>query len=95
MTETQKEEVIKRGYAKNSEEWWFLVEHNWTNIHRIMGTYLTQKEMDAAETAKNRRNSKVMYVQLCNTWERMPDSGWVQQVPGFLALCDLCSDFHG
>lgn len=94
MEKEKKEEVILRGYAKNNEEWWLLVEHNWTNISRIMGTYLTQEEQDAAHTAKNRKNSKVLWLNLQRTWDRVPDRGWAWQIPGFGSLCDLCSDFH-
>lgn len=90
-----KEEAIERGYAKNSDDWWFLVDHNWTNISRLLETYLSQEEQDAAQTAKNRKNAEGLWLQFQRVWSRMPDKGWAYQIPGFGALCDLCSDFHG
>ena len=93
--EQWQEETLDRGYARNNDEWWFLVDHHWTNLSRMIETYLSQKEQDAALTAKNRRNAEVMWLNLQKTWDRMPDKPWVHQVPGFGALCDLCSDFHG
>lgn len=93
--EDWQQNVVDRGYARNSEEWAFLLEHNWTNLHRIMEAQLKQKELKAAVQAREAGDNKTVWSYLQTTWERLPDALWVQQIPGFGALCDLCSDFHG
>lgn len=84
--------VRKRGYAKTSEEWWFLLADQERNITRILGSYLNQKELRRADKAFAERNMKEAWRCLQTAWERAPDSPWIHQVPGWSLLCDLCSD---
>lgn len=92
--EDWKQSAIDRGYATNGKEWFFLLEHNWTNLRRIMEAQLKQEEMDKALQAKEDGDNSAVWTALQVTWGRLPDKPWVHQIPGFDALCDLCSDFY-
>lgn len=93
--EDWQENVIDRGYARNSKEWAFLLNHNWTNLLRIMEAQLKQEELKAAVRAREGGDNKTVWTHLQLTWDRLPDRPWIHQIPGFGVLCDLCSDFHG
>lgn len=93
LTKEQEEQVTLRGYAKTREEWWFLLNRYWTNLSRLAETYLTRKELDILERAIKNESAEVAWLQLQKTWDRLPNRGWVRQIPGFDILCDLCSDF--
>lgn len=89
-----KEEVLKRGYAKTVEEWWFLVDDQWDNLVGIIARF-TPKNLGKMRKAKEEKQCDSMLSILNEAWFKAPDSPLIHSIPGWGRLCDLCSDFPG
>lgn len=85
-------EVLRRGYAKTREEWWFLLRHRWPKIRSIIGMYLPG-ELTNATHAKEKGEADTLYLILQRTWAAAPDRPSIHTIPGWGTLCDLCSDY--
>lgn len=86
------EDVLERGYAKTREEWWFLVDKNWGDLHSIIARFAPGNGKGAAKV-KEDRDAVTLYNYLNAAWYRAPDKKWIHSIPGWGMLCDLCSDF--
>lgn len=86
------EEVLKRGYAKTMEEWWFLVDHHWNNLITIIARFSPEHHAQAVG-GKHKKNAYDVYSAMNHAWYKAPNSKTLHRIPGWSALCDLCSDF--
>jgi len=85
-------EVLKRGYAKNLDEWWFLVTHYWGDLLGFLQRLGPEKLVGAKRAFEN-KEARNMHGYLHKAWEALPDHPSIHAMPGFYSLCDLCSDF--
>jgi len=89
---SNKQDVLDRGYAKTLEEWWFLLEDGWPTVSAIIQSHLP-KDLGSAQQAKEGGDAVGLWLVLSRTWEALPDASYIHSIPGFIRLCDLCSDF--
>ena len=93
LSKERQDTLIESGYAKNMDEWWFLVDHHWSDLRMLFQIYLTDKEVEKVDVVKEERGAVALYTLLHLVWDGLPDNYLVQSLPGFGVLCDLCSDF--
>jgi len=91
-------------YPKSREEWWKLVDDNWVDLLEILGRFLPMsgnEDIDQKilvnplyleiEKIKTNKDSKLArYFQAA--WFAAPDVSSLHGIPGWLLLCDLCSE---
>lgn len=92
MTEEEKAEVIKRGYAQDLKEWWLLVDHHWNDLDGIIHSYAIGSAQDALR-AKLKRSPEKLWKILNEAWFNAPDNATIHKMPGWGILCDLCSEY--
>jgi len=98
LEEDHAKDVLRRGYAKTIEEWWFLLRHeSGLPLFRgpILEKYLSPDQMRDFDTAMSEKAAAVVHRLLDDAWYKLPDERWIRDLPGFGRLCDLCSDFPG
>ena len=91
-------------YPETKEEWWRMVDENWTDLFNIMWRFLPMDSYEDLEgnltdkslseeiiKLKESQNSKLAsYFQA--TWSAAPDNPSIFEIPKWLLLCDLCSE---
>ena len=92
MNAEEREIVLKRGHANNEEEWWFLVDHHWNDLHSIINRFAGSYSAGALK-AKADRNKHKLYSIFNEAWFDAPDSPTLHSIPGWGIMCDLCSEF--
>jgi len=91
-------------YLKNKEEWWKLVDDNWPDLIDILYRFIGMsdhenidckitEEVRAVEIERmkqNRDERLADYFQ--GAWSNAPNVQGLQSIPGWLRMCDLCSE---
>ena len=92
-------------YPKSSDEWWKLVDDNWSDLIGLMNMYLgmtdqedingkltplKQRSQEIAEMKQNRDPTLARY--LFGVWHNAPDNSSIHELKGWSLLCDLLSE---
>lgn len=81
---------------ENMEEWWNLVNKYKHNLIQIAGRFRYRLEEPLKEklvTAIDEEDSEEVHHLLEELWWAAPDVSDLHFIPGWGALCDLCSEF--
>lgn len=91
-------------YPKSKEEWWKLVDDNWIDLLTILHKFLPMdghEDIDKKiiieplslkiEKIKTKQDPDLArYFQAA--WFAAPDVSSLHDIPGWLLMCDLCSE---
>jgi hypothetical protein len=73
------------------EAWWRAVDGNWNDLEAIVEKYASNliEQLDRA----HERCDGMAIVRIFNAaWFAAPDDPSIRDMPGWLLLCDLCSE---
>jgi hypothetical protein len=80
-------------YPKTPEEWWSLVDKEWDNLLGIMQRYITVPSEEITKAKEQKQHTKLIKY-FNDAWFNAPDAIRIHTIPGWYALCDLCSEAH-
>jgi hypothetical protein len=80
-------------YATNKNEYWQIVDANWTDLYNILVTYLPKEELATADNLRINQDRELSSL-FENAWFAAPDHPHIHNIPGWHILCNLCSEAH-
>lgn len=93
-------------YPKNRIEWWKSVDDNWSDLFGILCQFLPAQQyadihqkilphtlsVEITKLKENQNDELAHYFQAA--WSLIPNVQGLREIPGWLKMCDLCSESH-
>lgn len=78
-------------YPKNSEQWWKMLDDNWSNIEQFLPRFLKSEEVSVIKIRKNNRHESILKL-LNKVYDDAPDEIYKENLAGWRELCILLDE---